>query len=102
MEGFLDFDESFDSCITATLTLFLSSTIPRSVSWLPIPLALSCRTLNLLSPLVRQMEQGLGVVRVVMGVIAGSLRSSRGRRSNLYFSDIVLHLRVRNILHAHI
>ena len=40
------------------------------------------------------MEQGLEVV----GLIAGSLRPSMGRRSNLYFS--VLHLRVRNISHA--
>ena len=30
-----------------------------------------------------------------MGLVAGSLRPSRGRRSNLYFSDTVLHLRVR-------
>ena len=29
---------------------------------------------------------------VVVGLIAGSLRPSRGRRSNLYFSDTVLHL----------
>ena len=49
MQGFLDFDESFDSCITATLTLFLSNTTPSSVSLLPIPLALNCRTLNVLS-----------------------------------------------------
>ena len=40
------------------------------------------------------MEQGLEVV------IAGSLKPSRGRRFNLYFSDTVLHLRVRNISHA--
>ena len=33
------------------------------------------------------MEQGLEIVRLV---IAGSLRPSRGRRSNLYFSDTVL------------
>ena len=39
MNGFLDLGDSFDSCITATLTLF------------PIPLALSCRTLNVLSSL---------------------------------------------------
>ena len=52
MQGFLDFDESFDSCITATLILFLSSTTPSSVSLLPIPLPLSCRTLNVLSSLI--------------------------------------------------
>ena len=39
------------------------------------------------------------MVRVVVGLVAGSLRLSRGRRSNLYFSDTVLHLRVRNISH---
>ena len=52
MQGFLDFDESFDSCITATLTLFLSNTTPSYVSLLPIPLALNCRTLNVLSSLI--------------------------------------------------
>ena len=52
MQGFLDFDDSFDSSITATLTLFLSSTTPSSVSLLPIPLALNCRTLNVLSSLI--------------------------------------------------
>ena len=41
MHRFLDFDESFDSCITASLTLFLSNTTPSSVSLLPIPLALN-------------------------------------------------------------
>ena len=41
------------------------------------------------------MEQGLEMV--VVGLVAGFLRPSRDRRSNLYFSDTVLHLRVRNI-----
>ena len=49
MQGFLDFGVSFDSCITATLTLLFSITTPSSVSLLPIPFALSCRTLNVLS-----------------------------------------------------
>ena len=84
---FLDFDESFDSCIIVNLSLFLSSTTPSSVRLLPIPLALSCRTSSL--KFIWQMEQGLEVVSVV---IAGSLRPSRGRRSNFYFSDTVLHL----------
>ena len=48
---FLDFGLSFDSCITATLTLLFSITTPSSVSLLPIPFALSCRTLNVLSSL---------------------------------------------------
>ena len=60
MQGFLDFDESFDSCITATLTLFLSNTTPSSVSLLPIPLALNCRTLNVLSSLIC-LPDGAGV-----------------------------------------
>ena len=46
MQGFLDFDESFDSYITTTLTLFLCNTTPSSVSLFPIPLALNYRTLN--------------------------------------------------------
>ena len=53
MQGFLDFNERFDSFVTATLmTLFLSSTTPSSVSLLPIPLVFSCRTLNVLSSLI--------------------------------------------------
>ena len=44
--------DNFDSCITATLTLFLSSTTSSSVSLFPIPLELSCRTLNVLSSLI--------------------------------------------------
>ena len=35
-----------------------------------------------------------------MGLIAGFLKPSRGRKSILYFSDNVLHLRVRNSSHA--
>ena len=96
--GVLKFDESFDSCITTTLTLFLSSTTGSYVSLLPIPLALSCRTLNVLSSLICSAD-GAELER---GVIAGSLKPSRGRRSNLYISDTVLHLRVRNISHASI
>ena len=60
MQEFLDFDVSFDSCITATLTLFLSNTTPSSVSLLPIPLALNCRTLNVLSSLICSAD-GAGV-----------------------------------------
>ena len=33
-------------------------------------------------------------------LIAEFLRPSGGRRSNLYFSDTVLHLRAQNISHA--
>ena len=51
MRGFLDFDVSFDSCITATLTLLFSITTPSSIGLLPIPLPWSCRTLNVLSSL---------------------------------------------------
>ena len=52
MQGFLDLGDNFDSCITATLTLFLSNTTSSSVSMFPIPLALSCRTLKVLSSLI--------------------------------------------------
>ena len=58
-EGFLEFDESVDSCITATLT-FISSTTSSSVILLPIPLALSCKTLNVLSSQICSAE-GAGV-----------------------------------------
>ena len=87
MQEFLVFDESFDSCLTATLTLFLSSTTPRSVCLLSIPFALTYRTLNVMSSLIYSADgAGVGVVRVVIAV---SFRPSRGRRSNLYFSDTV-------------
>ena len=46
--------------LTATLTLFLSNTTPSSVSLLPIPLALNCRTVNVLSSLICS-EDGAGV-----------------------------------------
>ena len=52
MQFFLDLGDNFDSCITATLTLILSSTTPSSVSLFPIPLALSYRTLNVLLSLI--------------------------------------------------
>ena len=50
--GFLDLGDNFDSCITATLSLFLSNTTSSSVRLFPIPLALSCSTLNMLSSLI--------------------------------------------------
>ena len=101
MQGFLDFDVSFDSCITATLTLFLSNTTPSSVSLLPIPLALNCRTLNVLSSLICSADgAGVGGGEGGGGVDCLVFEAEQGRRSNLYFSDTVLHLRVRNISHA--
>ena len=61
MQGFLDFDESFDSCITATLTMFLFNTTPSSVSLFSMPLALNCRRLNVLSPLICSSDEaGVG------------------------------------------
>ena len=93
MQGFLDFDVSFDSCITATLTLFLSNTTPSSPSLLPIPLALNCRTLNVLSSLICSAD-GAGVGGGEGGGGVDCLVF------DTYFSDTVLHLRVRNISHA--
>ena len=66
MQFFLDFGVSFDSCITATLTLLFSITTPSSVSLLPIPFALSCRTLNVLSSLFLSVG-GVGVGGVGVG-----------------------------------
>ena len=60
MQGFLDFDERFDSCTTPTLTLFLSKTTPSSVSLEPIPFALNFRRLNVLSSLICSAD-GAGV-----------------------------------------
>ena len=60
MQGFFDYDESFDSCVSGTLTLFLSSTTPSPVSLLSMPLTLSCRTLNVLSSIICSAD-GAGV-----------------------------------------
>ena len=57
---FLGFGVSFDSYITSTLTLLFSITTPRFVSLLPIPFALSCRTLKVLSSLFLSVG-GVGV-----------------------------------------
>ena len=101
MQGFLDFDESFGSCITATLTLFLSNTTPSYVTLFPIPLALNCRTLNVLSSLICSADGIMvGDGEGGSGIDFCFLRPDRGRRSNLYISDTVLHLRVRIISHA--
>ena len=83
--------------ITAPLTLFHSNPTPSYVSVLLIPLSLNCRTLNVLSSLICSTD-GAGVGDG--GVDFCFFRPSRGRMSNLYFSDTVLHLRVRNISHA--
>ena len=72
MQGFLDFDESFDSCITDTLPCFSPNTTPSSASLLPIPLALNCRTLNVLSPLICSAD-GTGVGEGEGGVGVGCL-----------------------------
>ena len=46
----------------SALLLFLSNTTPSSVSLLPIPLALNCITLNLLSSLICSADgAGVGV-----------------------------------------
>ena len=60
MYGFLDLYDIFDSCITATLTWFLSNITPSSVSLLPITLVFICRTLNVVSSLIGSLV-GAGV-----------------------------------------
>ena len=46
MLGVLELEESFDSCITATLTLCRFKNSPNSVSLLPMPFALNCMMVN--------------------------------------------------------
>ena len=46
MLGVLELEESFDSCITATLTLCRFKDLPNSVSLLPMPFALNCMMVN--------------------------------------------------------
>ena len=46
MLGVLELEESFDSCITATLTLGRFKNSPNSVSLLPMPFALNCMMVN--------------------------------------------------------
>ena len=83
MQGFLDFDDGFDSCITAPLTLFLSNTTPSSVSLLPMTLALNCRTLNVLSSLIYSAdgavvgdgEGGVGVGCLVLAEQGSQVQS---------------------------
>ena len=56
MQFFWDLGDRLDSCITATLTLFLFSTTSSSVSLFPIPVAL-----NVLSSLICSVgEAGVG------------------------------------------
>ena len=46
MIGVLELEESFDSCITATLTLCRFKNSPNSVSLLPMPFAFNCMVVN--------------------------------------------------------
>ena len=58
---------------------------PCSVSLLPIPLVLNCRTLNVLSSLICLADgAGVGDGEVGGGVDCWVLRLSRGCMSNLY------------------
>ena len=61
MQAYLDVDESFDSCITATLTLFLSNTTPSYVGLLPITLALSSLSCSADGARVGGGDGGVGV-----------------------------------------
>ena len=86
MQGFLDFDESFDSCITATLTFLLSNATPSSVSLLPIPLALNCRTLNVLSSLICSADgAGVGDVEDGGGVGCWVIEAEQGSQVQSLF-----------------
>ena len=83
MQGFLDLGDNFDSCITATLTVFLSSTTPSSISLFPIPFALTCRMLTVLSSLFCSVGEAWD--RVSVGVGGGDCWDdgpSRCRRAN--------------------
>ena len=46
MLGVLELEESFDSCITATLTLCRFYNSPNSVRLFPMPFALNCMMVN--------------------------------------------------------
>ena len=46
MLGVLELEESFDSCITSTVTLCHSKDSPNYVSLLPMPFALNCMMVN--------------------------------------------------------
>ena len=46
MIGVLELEESFDSCITATLKLCCFKNSPNSVRLLPMPFALNCMVVN--------------------------------------------------------
>ena len=46
MLGVLELGESFDSCISATLTLCRFKNSPNFVSLLPMPFALNCMMVN--------------------------------------------------------
>ena len=63
----MDLGDSFDSCITVTLTLFLSSTTPSSINLFPIPLVLSCRRLNALLSLICSIDGAGGKSGVGVG-----------------------------------
>ena len=46
MRGVLELEESFDSYVTATLTLSRFKNSPNSFSLLPMPFALNCMMVN--------------------------------------------------------
>ena len=46
MLGVLELKESFDSCITSTLTVCRLKNSPNSVSLLPMPFAMNCMLVN--------------------------------------------------------
>ena len=67
MIGVLELEESFDSCITATLTLWRFKNSPNSVSLLQMPFALNCMMVKEFPStacIVIDVGSGCGFVRV--------------------------------------
>ena len=87
--------------LTRALTLCLSNATPSLVSLLPIPLALNCRTLTVLSSLICLAGgAGVGDGEGGGGVDSCVFEAEQGSQVPSLFSDTVLHLRVRNISHS--
>ena len=81
------------SCITATLTLFLSTTTPSSVSLLLIPLVFNCRTLNVLSSLICSADgAGFGVSKSGGGVDCWVFEAEQGSQVQSFMYETTFYL----------